>query len=122
MLVLCLGTKICIRGDDKMSVTVEINLWAKPNWMMNIEDKDRMNVKELKEMGDWFKEHLYNTAEIVDKLQKSKWKMCECCGPMYSAPFYKEGIDTKKEAKIELKKLRINPNEVSIFEFEDEEE
>ena len=89
---------------------------------MDIEDKDRMNVKELKVMGNWFKEHLHKTAEIVDKLQKNSWLMCECCGPMYSAPFYKDDIKTKKEAKADLKKIGINSDEVSIFEWEDEEE
>lgn len=105
-----------------MSVTVEIELWGKPSWMMDIEDKDKINIDDLKEMGNWFKEHLHKTAEIVDKLQKNGWLMCECCGPMYSAPFYKEGSNTEKKAKVELKKLGINQNEVSIMEWEDEED
>ena len=105
-----------------MNVSVEIGLWTKPSWMMDIEGKNKINVKELKEMGDWFKEHLDKISEIIDKLQKNGWEMGECYGAIYNLSFYKDEINTEKEAKTELKKLGINLKEVSIMEWEDEEE
>jgi len=104
-----------------MGINIEVDLWTKHSWMMDIEGKDKINIKMLREMGDWFKEHLYRTAEIIDKLQKNGWIMGECYGAIYHLSFYKDNIDTEKEAKIELKKLGINLKEVFIMELEDEE-
>ncbi len=104
-----------------MSISIEIDLWTKPSWMMDIEGKNKIDVKKLKEMGNWFKEYLSKISEIIDKLQKNGWEMAECYGAIYSLSFYKEEADTGKKAKAELKKLGISLKEVSVMEWEDEE-
>jgi len=105
-----------------MSISIEVDLWTKPSWMMNIEGKNKINVKKLKEMSNWFKEYLSKISEIIDKLQKNNWGMVEGYGATYSLSFYKEEVNTEKNAKAELKKLGINSKDVSIFEWEDDEE
>ena len=101
-------------------INVEIGLWTKPSWMVDIEGKSKIDVKMLKEMGDFFKEHLNKISDVINKLQKNDWIMSECYGAIYSLSFYKEGIETEKEAKREMKKLGINLKNIDIMEFEDE--
>jgi len=89
---------------------------GKPEWMISSEKE--INSEEFRKMGDWFKEHLGNISNMLDKLQKNGW---EIDMGLYDLFCYHDNINTEKEAKIELKKLGLNPKDFSIDEFEDEE-
>jgi hypothetical protein len=86
--------------------------------MLDIEGGSKINPKEVRDLGNWFGDHLYKTAEIISKLQKVGW---ENGGGLYDLNYSKEGIKTAKEAKKELRSLGISFDSVNIDEFEDEE-
>jgi len=99
-------------------INLSIWLYGKPEWDLDLED-DNMNTEIIKEHGDYLKEHMYRVAKIVEILKLSGWS---CSMALYALEFYNEKIKSEKEAKIELKKLGINPKEINIIEFEDEED
>jgi len=101
-------------------ILINIFLYGKPSWDMKIEGKRRLNPEILKKQGNYLKEHMYEVADIVKKLQKANWEMSKAYGALYSLEFSKEGLN-KKEAEIELKKIGVSIKSISIEEFEDEE-
>ncbi len=98
-------------------INISVHLYGKPEWDLPTDDK-RIDGNMLREQGDYLKKHLYNVADITEKLRKSGWN---CSGALYSLEFCKEGV-TKQEAMKELKKLDISSKEINLIEFEDEEE
>mgnify|MGYP001601928180 CR=1 FL=1 len=86
---------------------------------MPIEGKNYINPKMMRKHADVLREHLYNVALIMEKLQSTGWKVSESYGAIYSLNLSKD--ITKKEAQKELKSLNISMSDVSLEEFEDEE-
>lgn len=101
-------------------IEIKIELWTKPSWMMDIEGKNKIDVKMLRRMGDHFKGHLDKISSIIDNLQKNGWIMSECYGAIYHLSFYKDGVETEKQIKEEMKNLGINVKDIDIEELEDE--
>lgn len=67
---------------------VEVDLYGKPSWEMDIEDKEEFDVEIFLNMGDELKERLYEVADIIDKLQKRGFKCNKSYGSLYSLTFY----------------------------------
>jgi len=108
---------ICM-SEVKM-INVNVWLYRKPAWDMDIEGEEEIYPEMLKEQGNYLKKHLDKVADIVKKLKSAGW---DCHGTLYDLDFLNKTIKTEEEAKQELKRLGISLKEVSIMEFEDEEE
>ena len=100
-------------------INIDIGLYGKPSWDMDIEGKDYIEPKMIRKQGEFLKEHLHKVADMLEKLQSAGWIVAEGYGAIYSLQLYKE--TTKVEAKKELKRLKINPKDIHIEEYAEEE-
>ena len=91
---------------------LSIWLYGKPSWDLEIEGKNKLNPKIFRIKGDYLKEHLYEVADTLKKLQSVGWNLVERYGALYSLELYRNNL-TKEEARKELKKLKINLNLVN---------
>lgn len=98
-------------------IEVIVHLFGKPAWEMKIEGQEKIFPSMLREKGVELKERLERAATILETLTKNGWSVY---GTLYDLNFSKD-VDTEEEAKEELKKLGIDPDEVSIIELEEEE-
>ena len=98
---------------------IEINLWlyGKPSWNMEIEGKNFIEPALLKNHGVALKDHLERTAELLHILQKSGWKIAESYGAIYELTLYKNTNMIKAEK--EILSLGIDPAELKIEQVED---
>ena len=98
-----------------MGVEADLFLFGKPAWELDMEEA---SAEEIRKKGDEIKERLYRIAEIMEKLEHAGWERYSAS--LYSISFYKE--INEEEAKEELRRLGIDPEEVSLMEIEEEEE
>jgi len=98
---------------------VSVLLFLKPSDEMKIEG-GKATPKMLREKAMELKERLERAAEIFEKLEANGWELTEAYGSIYSLDFYKDV--SEEEAKMELKRIGVDPEEVSIYELEEEEE
>ena len=98
-----------------MGVEADLFLFGKPAWELDMEEA---SAEEIRKKGDEIKERLYRIAEIMEKLERAGWERYSAS--LYSISFYKE--INEEEAKEELRRLGIDPEEVSLMEIEEEEE
>ena len=99
-------------------INLSIHLYGKPSWDMNIEGEEDIDPQMLKEHGEFLRHHLYNVAEVMEKLKLNGW---ECYGMLYDIEFNHKKVTNESQAKKELKKLGIDPDFFSFFEYEDED-
>jgi len=100
-------------------VEISIYLFGKPSWEMNIEG-GKATPQMLRAKGEELKVRLYEAADVLEKLLKNGWTLVEAYGALYDLQLYKD--ITLKEAREELKKLGINPEEYHLEEIEKMEE
>ena len=98
-----------------MGVEADLFLFGKPAWELDMEEA---SAEEIRKKGDEIKERLYRIAAIMEKLEQAGWERYSAS--LYSISFYKE--INEEEAKEELRRLGIDPEEVSLMEIEEEEE
>ena len=98
-----------------MGVEADLFLFGKPAWELDMEEA---SAEEIRKKGDEIKERLYRIAEIMEKLEQAGWERYSAS--LYSISFYKE--INEEEAREELRRLGIDPEEVSLMEIEEEEE
>ena len=98
-----------------MGVEVDLFLFGKPEWEMNMEE---VSASEIREKGEELKERLYRIAEIMEKLEGAGWERAGAS--LYSISFYKD--IAIEDAKEELRQLGIDPEEVGLMEIEEEDE
>ena len=98
---------------------IELNIWlyGKPSWDIEIEGKKFLDPLVLKEHAFLMKEHLERAAEILSLLQNSGWKLAESYGAIYSLTLYKNL--NKKYAEQELQKFGISLSEIALEQVED---
>ena len=95
-------------------VSVDIWLFGKPEWEI---DLDKATPRDIKDLGENLKDRLCKISEIVEKLENNGWNRG---AGLYDLFLYK-GV--KKELAIqELEKLGIKENEVRIEDFGEEDE
>ncbi len=97
-------------------ICIEIWLHGKPSWALPVYSKNRMSHLTIRNYADSLREHLYNVARIVQKLQKCGWELSEGSESLYSLEYVKEGVD-KGGVYDELKKAGIASYEVAIKEI-----
>jgi hypothetical protein len=89
-------------------IDVNIFLFGKPEWMMDLEKAKAKDFGVLgKDLCSWLK----RVGEIVEKLEKAGW---DRSAGLYDL-FYSKAL-SKKDAKKELRKLGISLREVSLRE------
>jgi len=98
-----------------MGVEVDLFLFGKPEWEMNMEE---VSASEIREKGEELRERLSRIAEIMEKLENAGWERAGAS--LYSISFYKD--IAIEDAKEELRQLGIDPEEVSLMEIEEEDE
>ncbi|MCW3132040.1 MAG: hypothetical protein N2V73_04925 [Candidatus Methanospirare jalkutatii] len=98
-----------------MGVEVDLFLFGKPEWEMNMEE---VSASEIREKGEELKERLHRIAEIMEKLENAGWERAGAS--LYSISFYKD--IAIEDAKEELRQLGIDPEEVGLMEIEEEDE
>jgi len=98
-----------------MGVEVDLFLFGKPEWEMNIEE---VSASEIREKGEELRERLNRIAEIMEKLENAGWERAGAS--LYSISFYKD--IAIEDAKEELRQLGIDPEEVGLMEIEEDEE
>ncbi|MDP1693994.1 MAG: hypothetical protein Q8L34_00460 [Candidatus Woesearchaeota archaeon] len=100
-------------------INISIGLYGKPSWDMDIEGEEITDGEMFRAQGKYLKEHLENVADIVKKLTSAGWS---CSGTLYDLQFFKESVINKSEAKKELKRLKIDMNQINVEEYEIEED
>jgi len=98
-----------------MGVEVDLFLFGKPEWEMNMEE---VSASEIREKGEELKERLSRIAEIMEKLENAGWERAGAS--LYSISFYKD--IAIEDAKEELRQLGIDLEEVGLMEIEEEDE
>ena len=98
-----------------MGVEVDLFLFGKPEWEMNMEE---VSASEIREKGEELRERLNRIAEIMEKLENAGWERAGAS--LYSISFYKD--IAIEDAKEELRQLGIDPEEVGLMEIEEEDE
>ena len=98
-----------------MGVEVDLFLFGKPEWEMNMEE---VSASEIREKGEELRERLHRIAEIMEKLEGAGWERAGAS--LYSISFYKD--IAIEDAKEELRQLGIDPEEVGLMEIEEDEE
>ena len=94
--------------------TVDVWLFGKPEWEI---DLDKATPQDIKDLGENLKDRLYRISDIVEKLENNGW---DRGAGLYNLFFYK-GI--KKElARQELEELGIGDKGVNIEDFGEEDE
>lgn len=94
-------------------VEINIHLFGKPEWEMDLEKAD---AEAFRLLGEDIKERLKRISEIIVKLEKNGW---DRSAGLYDIMYYKKiKLD---QAKDELKKLEIGEDEVNLEDFDEEE-
>lgn len=93
-------------------VSVDIWLFGKPEWEI---DLDKATPRDIKDLGENLKDRLCKISEIVEKLENNGWSRG---AGLYDLFLYK-GIN-KEIAIQELEKLGIKENDVRIEECGEE--
>ncbi len=102
-----------------MAVTLSVFLFGKPAW--EIEDLEGGEltpelINQIKNTGDKIKNGLDQTAGVLTKLLTNGWNGS---GGLYDVNLYKD--ITLEEARRELTKLGIDPDDANLMEDEDED-
>lgn len=97
-------------------IILKLYLHGKPNWYLPIEGTKKVNPIILRLYADQLKEHLYNAAEMVRKLQDKNWLLLKTYGTMYYLEYCKFNTN-QDEAKKELEEIGIS-SQVMIEEVD----
>ena len=90
-------------------IDVNIFLFGKPEWMMDLEKAKAMDFEAFgKDICSW----LERVSEIIEKLEKAGW---DRSAGLYDL-FYSKSL-SKKDAKKELRNLDISLKEVCLHEW-----
>lgn len=100
-----------------MSVSVMLYLFGKPG--QELDEGGEVTAAQLRDLGTELNARLQNAADIVGKLTETGW---EAEMGLYDIYLHHPYVRTEQEARMRLDELGIDPEQVFIDEFEDEEE
>lgn len=100
-----------------MAVTVTLFLFGKPGQELN--EGEEVTPEELRQLGRDLHERLDATAAILEKLTGAGWDAQMALYDIFLSHPY---LNTAAQAEAQLQNLGIDPEQVSIDEWEDEEE
>jgi hypothetical protein len=100
-------------------VSVSVNLWlfGKPGHELN--EGEEVQADQIRALAQSMHERLVQAADIVEKLTGAGW---EAQMGLYDVMLYNPYVRTEADVRIRLDDLGIDPDEVSILEFEGDEE
>jgi hypothetical protein len=105
------------REGPLMSVLVSLWLFGKPGQELN--EGGEVTADEVRALARDLSAHLEHVADILDKMTRAGWDaQMALYDIMLSHPY----VRTESEARSRLDELGIDPDEVSLMEFEDEED
>ncbi len=100
-----------------MSVSVTLWLFGKPGHELN--EGEDVNAEQIRTLAQGMKERLDQAAAIVEKLTGAGW---EAQMGLYDVMLYNRFVRTEADVRTRLDDLGIDPDEVSILEFEGEDD
>jgi len=100
-----------------MSVQIMIFLFGKPG--QELDEGGEVTALQLRELGKILHARLDEAAEIVSKLEGSGW---EAQLTLYDVVLCHPYLNTRTAAEEQLDKLGIDPESVTIDEWDDEDE
>jgi hypothetical protein len=100
-----------------MSVTLSLYLYAKPGQELN--EGGEVTPEELRALGRALSARLEEAATIVEKLSAAGWEIQMGLYDIFMSHPY---LNTAAAVEEKLQDLGIDPQSVSIDEWEDEEE
>jgi hypothetical protein len=100
-----------------MGVTLTLFLFLKPG--QELDEGEEVTAEQLRALGQALQERLREAADIVEKLTASGW---EAQMALYDIILSHPYITTAAQAEEKLQDLGIDPERVTIDEWEDEDE
>jgi hypothetical protein len=100
-----------------MGVTLMLFLFGKPG--QELDEGEEVTAAQLRALGQSLQERLQETADIVEKLTGRGW---EAQMALYDVFLSHPYISTAAQAEAQLQDLGIDPERVTIDEWEDEDE
>ena len=94
-------------------IELNIHLFGKPDWEINIEEA---KAEEFQALGEELKERLLRISHYIKVLEEKGW---ERSAGLYDIVFFKD--ITKKQAERELKMLQVNTEDVHLEEWDERE-
>jgi hypothetical protein len=105
------------RRRSDVSVLVTLWLFGKPG--MELDEGEEITADEIRALRTALSDRLGQAADILEKLTGAGWDaQMGLYDVMLSHPY----VRTEAEARTRMDDLGIDPDEVSIMEFEDEED
>jgi hypothetical protein len=106
-------------GKEVQTVSVSVTLWlfGKPGHELN--EGGEVTADEIRALSQCMKERLEQAADIVEKLTGAGW---EAQMGLYDVMLYNPYVRTEADVRTRLDGLGIDPDEVSILEFEGEDD
>ena len=100
-----------------MSVSVSLWLFGKPGHELN--EGEEIHADAIRALAQSMQERLVLAADIVEKLTGAGW---EAQMGLYDVMLYNPYVRTEADVRTRLDGLGIDPDEVSILEFEGEDD
>jgi hypothetical protein len=100
-----------------VSVSVTLWLFGKPGHELN--EGEEVQADQIRALAQGMKERLELAADIVEKLTGAGW---EAQMGLYDVMLYNPYVRTEADVRTRLDDLGIDPDEVSILEFEGDED
>ena len=100
-----------------MAVSLTLFLFGKPG--QELPEGEEVTAQDLRTVGQSLKARLDEAADMVEKLTGAGW---EVQMGLYDVFFSHPYIQTATQAEAKLQDLGIDPDHISIDEWEDEEE
>ena len=107
------------QAKEIQTVSVSVTLWlfGKPGHELN--EGEDVNAEQIRALAQVMKERLELAADIVEKLTGAGW---EAQMGLYDVMLYNRFVRTEADVRTRLDGLGIDPDEVSIMEFEGEDD
>jgi hypothetical protein len=107
------------RAQEILNVSVSVTLWlfGKPGHELN--EGEEIHADAIRALAQSMKQRLEQAADIVAKLTGAGW---EAQMGLYDVMLYNPYVRTEADVRTRLDDLGIDPDEVSILEFEGEDD
>jgi hypothetical protein len=107
------------QAKEIRTVSVSVTLWlfGKPGHELN--EGEDVHADAIRALAQSMKERLEQAADIVEKLTGAGW---EAQMGLYDVMLYNPYVRTEADVRTRLDDLGIDPDEVSILEFEGDED
>jgi hypothetical protein len=106
-------------GKEVETVSVSVTLWLFGKPGHELSEGEEITAEQIRDLAQGMKERLEQAADIVEKLTGAGW---EAQMGLYDVMLYNPFVRTEADVRTRLDGLGIDPDEVSILEFEGEDD